>query len=425
MAKIAVIGAGYVGLTTATCLSHLGHDVVCADVVEERVAALQAGKLPIHEAGLEGVMQSCMADGRLTFVLGAATASAGAEFHFLCVPTPESVDGAADLTYLTDAAAQIGPVLQTGSIIVNKSTVPVGTTRVVEEVVRREDISVVSNPEFLREGTAMNDFFNPDRIVIGCDDQEAAIRVSALYAKVSAPTVVTDPRSAETIKYASNAFLATKLSFVNAVANVCEHTGADIEDVVLGMGFDRRIGKDFLRPGPGWGGSCFPKDTVAFARIAEDAGYDFPMLREVIDVNERQFDRTAQKVIDALDGEIDGAKIAAWGLAFKAGTGDLRDSPAIEILKRLEAAGAEVAAYDPAITADVPALSNTAVVQDPYAACEGADALVVLTEWGEFRHLDADKVANAMTGQVVVDARGILDRSNWKKRGFHLIGIGF
>jgi len=266
MGDIAIIGTGYVGLTTGACFAHLGHNVICADVVPEKVERLQRGEIPILEAGLEELVREGLQSGRLSFVLGAANAVAHSEFHYLCVPTPQGEDGSADLSYIEAAAAEISPLLAPGSIVVNKSTVPVGSTRRVEEALGRSDVYVVSNPEFLREGSAVSDFLNPDRVVIGSDDQSAAIRVAALYIGVAAPLMVTDPASAETIKYASNAFLATKLSFVNAVAAVCEAVGADVNDVVLGMGYDKRIGHEFLRPGPGWGGSCFVGDETVLAR---------------------------------------------------------------------------------------------------------------------------------------------------------------
>ena len=275
MGDIAIIGTGYVGLTTGACFAHLGHNVICADVVPEKVERLQRGEIPILEAGLEDLVREGLQSGRLSFVLGAANAVAHSEFHYLCVPTPQGEDGSADLSYIEAAAAEISPLLAPGSVVVNKSTVPVGSTRRVEEALGRSDVYVVSNPEFLREGSAVSDFLNPDRVVIGSDDQSAAIRVAALYIGVAAPLMVTDPASAETIKYASNAFLATKLSFVNAVAAVCEAVGADVNDVVLGMGYDKRIGHEFLRPGPGWGGSCFiGEETVSRARRGDVVRFD-------------------------------------------------------------------------------------------------------------------------------------------------------
>jgi len=419
--NIAVIGTGYVGLTTGACLAHIGHDVVCADVDPRKVDLLNAGEIPILEDGLTEIVRDAVSAGRLRFVLGAANAVSDREFVFLCVPTPQGEDGSADLSYIEAAAAEISPHLRSEAIVINKSTVPVGSTRVVERALQRPDVAVVSNPEFLREGSAVHDFLHPDRVVIGADDQAAAIRVASLYLTLAAPLMVTDPASAETIKYASNAFLAAKISFVNAIAAVCEAVGADVADVVLGMGYDKRIGQEFLRPGPGWGGSCFPKDSHALVRIAEDAGYQFSLLEGVIEVNEQQFDRIVDKVRVAVGGNLDGARIAAWGLTFKARTDDTRDSPAIKIIGRLQAQGAVVCAYDPAIDHEI---AGIPVAADPYAACEGASALVVLTEWDEFKWLDLEKVGAALTNRQVIDARNLLDRNRLRQAGFDYQGIG-
>ncbi len=430
MASIAIIGTGYVGLTTGACFSHLGHDVICADIDEDKVRRLQAGEIPIVEKGLDRLVDEGLRSGKLRFVLGAANASKDAEFHYLCVPTPQGDDGAADLSYLEAAAAEIASVLPDNSVVVNKSTVPVGSTRVVARVLGRSDVAVVSNPEFLREGTAVADFLQPDRVVIGSRDQEAAIRVAALYSRIAAPIMVTDPVSAETIKYASNAFLASKLSFVNAIATLCEAVGADVNDVVLGMGYDSRIGREFLRPGPGWGGSCFPKDTRALAKIAEDAGYEFHFLNEVLRVNHDQFTRTAQKLIDSVPAHLSDAHIAVLGLTFKAGTDDLRDSPSIEVLRRVVDAGLTVKAYDPAVLVDDNRLFEIypdlkiEVVSDPYAASEGAASLAILTEWDEFTWLDFDKLAEIMKGRNIVDARNLLDPTIPRRRGFNYRGVG-
>jgi len=427
MSRIAVIGTGYVGLTTGACFAHLGHQVACADVVPEKVERLSRGDVPILEAGLPELVQAGIDGNRLSFVLGAANAAKDCEFAYLCVPTPQSEDGSADLSYLQQAATEIGPVLPVEAIVVNKSTVPVGSTRAVEEVLGRDDVTVVSNPEFLREGSAISDFLNPDRIVIGTEDQAAAGRVSSLFESVNAPIIVTDPATAETIKYACNAFLASKVSFVNAIANVCEVVGADVRDVVLAMGYDKRIGFEFLRPGPGWGGSCFPKDTAALIRIAEDSGYDFGLLRGVQQVNNDQFDRVVAKVVRAAGGSVDGVSIAAWGLTFKARTDDLRSSPALEVIARLQAQGAQVRAYDPAFPDAAnpqPALEGIEVVADPYGACQDAAVLVVLTEWDEFRRLEFSKVASALAAKNVVDARNLLDPVAMRRRGFTYEGIG-
>lgn len=417
---IAVIGTGYVGLTTGACFAHLGHRVICADIDPSKVDRLNQGEIPIHEAGLEEIVRDSMDAGNLSFVLGSEHAVGDAEFVYLCVPTPQSADGSADLSYLTAAAEQISAHLQPGTVVVNKSTVPVGSTLLVERALGRSDIPVVSNPEFLREGTAVDDFLNPDRVVIGSDDQAAAGRVASLYLGVRAPIMVTDPASAETCKYAANAFLATKLSFTNAIAAVCEAVGADVNDVLLGMGYDHRIGHEFLRPGPGWGGSCFPKDSKAIISIAEDAGYDFALMRGVVEVNVEQFDRIVRKVESVTS--IDGATVGVLGIAFKAGTDDTRESPAIEVMKRLVAKGAKVRAYDPAVSSLD--LDGVEVVDDAYAACEGATAVVVATEWDEFKWLDLDKVGELVRDRNVIDARNLLDRGALKRRGFSYQGVG-
>jgi UDPglucose 6-dehydrogenase len=421
---VAVVGTGYVGLTTGAYLAHLGHDVVCADVIPDKVDRLSRGEVPILEAGLDELVAEGLASGRLSFVLGAANAVPGADFVFLCVPTPQGEDGSADLSYLRDAATEIGPVLDPEAIVINKSTVPVGSTRVVEEAMGRDDVFVVSNPEFLREGSAVHDCLNPDRIVIGADDPASAMRVAGLFESLKAPLVITDPASAETIKYASNAFLATKVSFVNALANVCEAVGADVREVVLGMGYDKRIGFEFLKPGPGWGGSCFPKDTRAMVHIADDHGYDFDLLRGVIAVNDQQYLRMVAKVERALGGSVDGCVVAVWGLTFKARTDDLRDSPALEVIRRLMDRGGVVRAYDPGVKLDAAALAGIEVQADPYGPCEGADVLVVLTEWDEFRWLDFAKVAGLMKHARIVDTRNLLEPAAIRRRGFVYEGLG-
>ena len=418
--RIAIIGTGYVGLTTGACFAHIGHDVVCADVDARRVERLSRGILPIYEPGLQEIVEAQIASGRLRFVVGAAEAAKDCEFAYLCVQTPQGDDGAADLTYLQQAAAEIAHVLPAHSVVVNKSTVPVGSTKVVERVLGRHDVSVVSNPEFLREGSAVSDFLNPDRVVIGSDDPSAATRVAELYDATSGHVIVTDPASAETIKYAANAFLATKISFVNAVAAVCEAVGADVNDVVLGLGYDKRIGHEFLRPGPGWGGSCFPKDTRAMIKIAEDAGYDFNLLKGVVVVNDEQRERMVAKVEQAVGGDLKGAVVAAWGLTFKANTDDLRESPAIAVIAELQERGAIVRAYDPQITEH----SAITVGSDPYDVCEGAAALVVLTEWDEFRWLELATVKERLASAQIVDTRNLLDRAAAIRLGFTYQGVG-
>jgi len=345
----------------------------------------------------------------------------GSEFVFLCLPTPERPDGSADMSYILDVASEIGPVLSPSSILVNKSTVPIGSARAVGEALRRADVAVVSNPEFLREGSALRDCREPDRIVIGSDDEAAAIRVASLFQSVNAPVMITSSTSAEAIKYASNAFLATRLSFVNAIANLCEAVGADINDVIEGMAYDPRLGFNALRPGPGWGGSCLPKDTSALIRISEDAGYDFTLLRCVVAANAEQQQRVVSKIAAMAGGSLHGATVAVWGLTFKAGTDDRRHSPAVAIAKSLSAAGASVRAYDPTVRQPMPGVE---VCLEPYGACRDASVLVILTEWDELRGLDFDKVRSLMARPSIVDARNLLDPAALRRAGFEYQGMG-
>jgi UDPglucose 6-dehydrogenase len=419
--SVAVVGTGYVGLTTGACLAHLGHRVVCGDVDANRVATLQRGDVPFYEPGLAELVTAGVSAGRLSFVLGGAPAVADAELVFLCVPTPQADDGSVDLSYVQAAAASIAGALRPSAVVVNKSTVPVGSAAIVERIIARDDITVVSNPEFLREGSAVSDFLHPDRVVIGTDSPEAGRRVAELYQSVEAPIIITTPASAETIKYAANAFLATKISFVNAIAAVCEAVGADILDVVRGLGLDRRIGQDFLRPGPGWGGSCFPKDTRALVNIAEQGGYDFKLLRGVIASNAEQHDRMVTKIRLAAGGSLHGRTIAVWGLAFKANTDDVRDSPAVAIVERLLEEGATVRAYDPQAHVSLPGLTQ---VGSALEACDAADSLVVLTEWPEFVGADLVGVAARLRGKQVVDTRNVLDQRSAERAGLVVQGVG-
>lgn len=430
MSRLAVIGAGYVGLTTAACMARLGHTVVAADIDEDRVALLSKGEVPILEEGLPELLAEGLASKRLRFVVGAANAVPDAEFVFLCVPTPQGDDGSADLSFVEAVASEVAPVLRPGTVVVNKSTMPVGSTRIVERILAAagaaiEEIGVASNPEFLREGTSVRDFLEPNRVVIGCDDPPVAVRVSELYRGLKAPVLVTDSASAEMIKYASNAFLATKISFVNAIANLCESVGADVREVVLGMGYDSRIGFEFLRPGPGYGGSCFPKDTAALLHTAERAGYDFALLRGVIDVNHRQHERMVDKARALVGGDLAGARVAALGLTFKANTDDLRDSPALSIVRRMVDEGARVVAHDPAapprVLDLVPGLELAA---DPYEACASADLVAVLTEWDAFRWLDFGRIATEVAHPRILDTRNLLDPAPMRRLGFTYEGVG-
>lgn len=424
---VAVIGVGYVGLTTAVCLAHLGNRVFAVDVDAGKVERMARGEPPILEEGLEDLMKAGIASGLLSFTTDSAHAAAGADFVFLCVPTPQGADGAADLRFVEQASAQIAPHLKPGAVVVTKSTVPVGSAGKVVAALGRPDTSVVSNPEFLREGNAVHDWLHPDRVVIGSDDRAAGERLAGLYEPLGAPVIITDPASSETIKYACNAFLAAKVSFVNAIANLCSAVGADAVDVIRGMSYDRRIGADHLAPGPGWGGSCFPKDTSALIRIAEDHGYDFALLREVVAANEAQFDSVADQVEAAAGGRLDGATVAVWGLTFKAGTDDLRDSPSLSVLRRVHQRGARVRAFDP--TRPAPGDGHLAglgleLVADPYAACEGADVLVVLTEWPEFQGYRLSDAAAVMARPALVDTRNIFQPDEARAAGLSYVGMG-
>ena len=423
--RIAVVGTGYVGLTTGACLAHLGHTVVCADIDADKIAKLRDGIIPIVELGLAELVTEGIASGRLSFVVGSVEAAKNCEVAFLCVPTPQGEDGSADLSYVQRASEEISAALPFEAIVVNKSTVPVGSTKVVEKALKRPDVKVVSNPEFLREGSAVQDFLKPDRVVVGSDDQAAAMKVASLYDGLSTRVIITDPASAETIKYAANAFLATKLSFINAIAAICEGVGADINDVVVGIGSDKRIGENFLRPGPGWGGSCFPKDSRALIKIAEDADYSFDLLKGVITVNDQQLDRVADKIRLAAGGDLSGKVVAVWGLTFKAGTDDLRDSPAIAIIERLMKLGARVQAYDPTVNVIRPGIPSDLVIAASCGeATAQADVLAVLTEWDEFKWVSASETSTHMTGKQIIDARNLLDRKDWERAGFTYQGIG-
>jgi len=418
---VAVIGTGYVGLTTGASLAHFGHHVICADVSDARVAALTAGQIPFYEPGLAELVQDCVQSGRLSFTTSNAQAVEHAEFVFLCLPTPQGADGAADLSYVQQAAASIGPSLQPDAVVVNKSTVPVGAAQMVSTIIDRADIHVVSNPEFLREGTAVADCLQPDRVVIGATDLPAAERLAALYQTNGAPVLITDPASAETVKYAANAFLAAKLSFINSVATLCEAFGANVTDVVRGMSLDHRIGTHFMSPGPGWGGSCLPKDTAALVHMADESGYDFELLRSVIAANDAHRERLVDKIERAVGGSLQGHCVAVWGLAFKAGTDDVRESPAVAVVCSLLARGAQVRAFDPQAKV---ALDGVTQVGSALAATEAADVLVVLTEWPEFTEVPLPQVAQGLRGTTIVDARNLLSRPAAAAAGLHVVGIG-
>jgi UDPglucose 6-dehydrogenase len=431
--RIAVIGTGYVGLTTGACLASLGHNVVCADVDAAKVRQLQQRQVDIREPGLPDLVAEGIAAGRLSFVVGAPAAMSGpagpVEVVFLCVPTPMGVGGVADLSAVEAVAEEIRHELPPACVVVNKSTVPVGTAESFRTLLGRDDVAVVSNPEFLREGTAVRDFLNPDRIVIGCDRQDAAERVAALYARLGAPTLLTDAASAEMVKYAANCFLAMKLSYVNSLAELCERLGADILDVTEGMGYDHRIGQAFLSPGPGWGGSCLPKDTHAMLQVADSADFEFRLLRAAIETNNRQRQRMVDKVRLAVTGSRTGTlsqtRLGVLGLTYKAGTDDLRDSPALAVAAMLRQAGAELVGYDPVVPASTtPELTSITVVDDPAASAKDVDALVLLTDWPEFRSLDWSALATVVRRPIVVDTRNLLDPDVMRRAGFTYHSLG-
>jgi UDPglucose 6-dehydrogenase len=420
--RVAVIGSGYVGLTLSASLARLGHDVECTDKSFERIAELSAGHIQIVEEGLPELVQEMLATGRLRFGVDNALAAAKSEFVFLCLPTPEDADGGADLSFVRAVAVEIGPYLRPGATVVTKSTVPVGTSEIVATALARSDVHVASNPEFFAEGKGIRDCLFPDRIVIGASSDTVGQSVADLYGPHShSRCIFTDPASAELIKYASNAYLATRLSFVNSIAELCEAVGADIRSVMGGMGSDHRIGHAFLQPGPGWGGSCLPKDTQALVRIAEQFGCELDVVKAAIAANGHHVQRVLDKVSTAL-GDVSGRRIALWGLTFKAGTDDLRKSPALEIGQRLVALGASVQAYDPTVPVGI--LHGVEVHSSSLSACQDADALVIATEWPEFASIDLCALSTVMSGKVIVDARNMLDAIVATNAGFTYAGIG-
>jgi UDPglucose 6-dehydrogenase len=415
MAKIAVIGTGYVGLTTSIGLASLGHQVIGFDIDSAKINSLSSGKLPIFEPGLEEILTEVLKSKHLTATTDLKSAVSEADFIFTCVPTPQDEDGSADLSYVIAASKDMRNFLKRGAIVITKSTVPVGSAQRVESAIDREDISVASNPEFLREGSAVFDFQNPDRIVVGARSEEIAKQVMSLYENIDCPKILTSQPAAELIKYASNSFLAIKLSFVNDVAALCEAAGADPIEVMQGMGLDTRIGNRFLQPGPGWGGSCFPKDTRALASIANDFGVQMPLIGAAIASNEVAHKRVADRLMHALGGSLVEKSIAVLGVAFKANTDDIRESPSIAVIERLVGRGAKVQTYDP--MANHFLMNSVSSFDSALDAARNADALVVLTEWDEFAKLDATEILEVMQGKFVVDTRSILDKHTWELAG--------
>ncbi len=429
MKQITVVGVGYVGLVTGTCLADLGNRVVCLDINEERIEGLKRGIMPIYEPGLEEMVRRNVKAGRLSFTTSYEEALREAEFVFIAVGTPEGVDGEADLRYVRMAARSIAEVMDHPMIIVNKSTVPVGTGDWVADIIRENQakpipFSVVSNPEFLREGSAINDFMYPDRIVLGSLDREAAEKVAQLYLPLRAPIMITDLRTAEMIKYASNAFLATRISFINEIANICEALGADVREVAVGMGYDKRIGPYFLDAGIGYGGSCFPKDVKALAYMATVHGQHPQLLHAVMEINQYQRRKVIFKLRELL-GSLKNKVIGLLGLSFKPNTDDMREAPSLSIARMLLSEGAIVRAYDPVAMPNArKLLPDVQLADNPYEMAEGCDALVVVTDWNEFKQLDMERIRDLMRQPVLIDGRNIYDPARMRALGFRYRGIG-
>ncbi len=428
MRNITVIGTGYVGLTTGTSFADMGNQVMCVDVDEGKIERLQEGILPIYEPGLQEVVVRNMTAGRLGFTTSYEDGMRDAEFVFIAVGTPDTGRGGADLSQVRAAAQGIAEVLHHPIIVVNKSTVPIGTGDLVTSIIdehRRADVpfAVVSNPEFLREGSALVDCSQPDRVVLGATDRAAAEMVACLYLNLDCPIIITDLRTAEMIKYASNAFLATRISFVNEIAAVCERLGADVKEVARGMGYDKRIGKAFLDAGLGFGGSCFPKDVKALMHMAEESGQHPQLLQAVMEIN----DDRRRWVVDQLQsrlGNLDGKRITLLGMAFKPNTDDVREAAGIHLIRLLQPLGAHIVAYDPAAMETAGAIvSDVEFAEEAYAAVEGADALVLVTEWNEFRNLDMARIKISMRRPLLVDGRNLYEPKSLLRLGFEYVGV--
>ena len=431
--RVAMIGSGYVGLVSGACFSEFGIEVICVDKDADKIARLQGGEVPIYEPGLDELLERSIADARLRFSTDLAAAVAGADAVFIAVGTPSRRgDGHADLAYVHQAAREIAAALNGYTVIVTKSTVPVGTSREVVRIVREArpdaDFDVASNPEFLREGSAIGDFMRPDRVVIGTDSERAREVMRQIYRPlylIETPIVFTAPETAELIKYAANAFLATKITFINEIADLCEKVGADVHDVARGIGLDGRIGRLFLHPGPGYGGSCFPKDTLALVRTAEQAGAPTRIVEAVVEVNAARKKAMAGKVIAHCGGSVEGKTIAVLGLTFKPNTDDMREAPSLDIIPALQGAGASLRAYDPAgLEAAKRLLDGVVWCEGAYEAMEGADALVIVTEWNAFRALDLARVKRLMKAPVMIDLRNIYDPEEMSAAGFRYASVG-
>ncbi|MFA6296250.1 MAG: UDP-glucose/GDP-mannose dehydrogenase family protein [Patescibacteria group bacterium] len=435
--KIAVVGTGYVGLVTGACLAKVGHTITCVDIDKNKIARLKKGIIPIYEPGLDKVVKEVIKKNKLSFDISLKNVLSEVQAVFIAVGTPARKDGKADLKYVFDVAKEVGETLaaeasrrrrQDYKVIINKSTVPVGTAKEVTNIIAKYykgEFAVVSNPEFLKEGYAVDDFMKPDRIVVGTSSKKAKKIMQEIYKPVKGKKVFTEVQSSEMIKYASNAFLTTKISFINEIANLCELVGADVKEVSFGMGLDKRIGKSFLNAGIGYGGSCFPKDTTALNQIAGTKGYDFKLLKAVIEVNSKQ----RKYVIDKLEqvfGNLKNKRIAVLGLAFKNNTDDVRESASIDIIRMLTGVGARVKAYDPKANDNAKEILNSGVkiTNDPYEAIKNSDALVIATEWPEFANLDFDKIKTLLKKPIIIDGRNLLNSVIIKKLGFQYYGIG-
>ena len=430
--RIAMIGTGYVGLVSGACFADFGHQVCCIDKDSSKIDGLNAGKMPIWEPGLEALVKANVERKRLTFTTDLVEGVKAAEAVFIAVGTPaRRGDGHADLTFVFQAVRELAKVITPGTVVVTKSTVPVGTGDEIEKILREEgvtDVSVASNPEFLREGAAIADFKHPDRIVVGAEDQRAQDVLKEIYRPLflnRAPILFTARRTAELTKYAANAFLAVKISFINEIADLCEAVDADVQDVARGIGLDNRIGPKFLHAGPGYGGSCFPKDTLALLQTADAAGIDQRIVRTTVGVNDDRKVAMADRVVRAMGGDVTGKRIGILGLAFKPNTDDMRDAPSIPLINGLLERGAEVSAFDPVAREQAEKVfDNITFAADAAGAAEGADALVIVTEWDEFRALDLDKLAKAMRGKVLVDLRNVYDRAEAQAAGLTYSGVG-
>jgi UDPglucose 6-dehydrogenase len=430
--RIAMIGTGYVGLVSGACFADFGHEVCCVDKDGSKIDGLNQGRMPIWEPGLEALVKANVERGRLSFSKELADGVKGAEAVFIAVGTPaRRGDGHADLTFVFEAVRELAKVIEPGTVVVTKSTVPVGTGDRIGEILREEgvaDISVASNPEFLREGAAIADFKHPDRIVVGAEDAHAEDVLKEIYRPLflnRAPILITGRRTAELTKYAANAFLAVKISFINEIADLCEAVDADVQDVARGIGLDNRIGPKFLHAGPGYGGSCFPKDTLALLQTAEKAGVDQRIVRTTVQVNDERKAAMVERVARALGGELKGKSIGVLGLAFKPNTDDMRDAPSIPLINGLIAGGASVRAFDPVAREQAEkVIEQVEFASDAYSAARDADALVIVTEWDEFRALNLEKLAQVMRGKVLVDLRNVYDRDDATEAGLAYSGVG-